>query len=78
MATLSLYLEMALGLEIRELGGGFDAFKKEEVVVVEVVVVEAVVVEVVVVVVAVVVLVVTVAVVVVVEVGDVKMVGNWN
>ena len=71
MATLSLYLEMALGLEIRELGGGFDAFKKEEVVVVEVVVVEAVVV-------AVVVLVVAVAVVVVVEVGDVKMVGNWN
>ena len=71
MATLSLYLEMTLGLEIRELGGGFDAFKKEEVVVVEVVVVEAVVV-------AVVVLVVAVAVVVVVEVGDVKMVGNWN
>ena len=62
---------MALGLEIRELGGGFDAFKKEEVVVVEVVVVEAVVV-------AVVVLVVAVAVAVVVEVGDVKMVGNWN
>ena len=62
---------MALGLEIRELGGGFDAFKKEEVVVVEVVVVEAVVV-------AVVVLVVAMAVVVVVEVGDVKMVGNWN
>ena len=73
MATLSLYLEMALGLEIRELGGGFDAFKKEEVVVVEVVVVEAVVVAVVVLVVAV-----AVAVVVVVEVGDVKMVGNWN
>ena len=71
MATLSLYLEMALGLEIRELGGGFDAIKKDEVVVVEVVVVEAVVV-------AVVVLVVAVAVVVVVEVGDVKMVGNWN
>ena len=71
MATLSLYLEMALGLEIRELGGGFDAFKKEEGVVVEVVVVEAVVV-------AVVVLVVAVAVVVVVEVGDVKMVGNLN
>ena len=71
MATLSLYLEMALGLEIRELGGGFDAFKKEEVVVVEFVVVEAVVV-------AVVVLVVAVAVLVVVEVGDVKMVGNWN
>ena len=62
---------MALGLEIRELGGGFDAIKKDEVVVVEVVVVEAVVV-------AVVVLVVAVAVVVVVEVGDVKMVGNWN